>query len=78
MVEGIPVFFAAGRYGAGMLAVMAVLFAASTIGAYVVLCLASASGMQRLHLGKFEEYGEVLSGSIIALLGAVFLLWPIA
>jgi ABC-type nickel/cobalt efflux system permease component RcnA len=75
MVEGIPAFFAAGRYGAGLLGVMAVLFALSTIGTYIVLCLASASGMQRLRLGKFEAYGEVISGSFIALLGAVFLLW---
>lgn len=78
MVEGIPAFFAASRYGVGLLAIMAVLFAASTIATYVVLCLASAGGMQRLNLGRFEEYGEVISGSFIALLGFVFLLWPIA
>lgn len=77
MVEGIPAFFAAGRYGAGLLGIMAVLFALSTIGTYVVFCLVSVSGMQRLRLGKFEEYGEVISGSLIAVLGAVFLLWPL-
>jgi len=76
MVEGIPAFFAASRYGAGLLAVMAVLFAASTILTYVVLCLASASGMERVNLGRFEEYGEVISGSFIALLGLVFLVLP--
>lgn len=78
MVEGIPAFFAASRYGAGLLAVMAVLFAASTILTYVVLCLASASGMERVNLGRFEEYGEVISGSFIALLGLVFLVLPAA
>lgn len=77
MVEGIPAFFAAGHYGAGLLAIMAALFALSTIVTYVVFCVASASGMQRLNLGRFEEYGEVVSGSFIALLGAVFLLWPV-
>lgn len=76
MVEGIPAFFAASRYGPGLLAVMAVLFAASTILTYVVLCLVSASGMERVNLGRFEEYGEVISGSFIALLGLVFLALP--
>lgn len=78
MVEGIPVFFAAGRYGAPLLGVMAVLFAASTIVTYVVLCVASAAGIERLNLGRFEEYGEVISGGFIALIGAIFLAWPIA
>lgn len=78
MVEGIPAFFAAGRYGAGVLGIMAVLFAFSTIATYVTLCVASARGMERLNLGRFEEYGEVISGSFIALLGVVFLLWPLA
>jgi hypothetical protein len=45
---------------------------------YVVLCVASSRGMQRLNLGRFEEFGEVISGSLIALLGAAFLLWPVA
>ena len=75
MIEGLPAFFAAGRYGAGLLAIMAVLFAASTILTYVVLSVASASGMQRLNLGRFEEYGEVISGAFIALLGVLFLAW---
>lgn len=78
MIEGIPAFFAAGRYGAGLLGIMAVLFAASTIATYVVLCVTSASGIQRLNLGRFEKYGEVISGSFIAVLGFVFLFWPIA
>lgn len=76
MVEGIPAFFAASRYGFALVAVMAVLFAASTIITYVVLCTASASGMQRLNLGRFEEYGEVVSGAFIAAIGVVFLVWP--
>jgi hypothetical protein len=78
MVEGIPAFFAASRYGVVLLGIMALLFAASTIATYVVLCLVSASGMQRVDLGRFEEYGEVISGSFMALLGLAFLAWPIA
>jgi ABC-type nickel/cobalt efflux system permease component RcnA len=76
MVEGIPAFFAASRYGLGLLAVMSVVFAASTIATYVALCVASAAGMQRLNIGPLERYGEVLSGSLIAVLGAVFLFIP--
>lgn len=72
MIEGIPAFFAASRYGVGLLAVMSLVFAASTILTYVVLCVASSAGAQALRLGPLERYGEVLSGSLIALIGVVF------
>ena len=76
MIEGIPAFFAASRYGPALLAIMAVVFAVSTIATYVVMCAAGASGMQRVKLGRFEEYGEIISGSFIALLGIVFAFFP--
>lgn len=73
MVEGIPAFFAASRYGIVVIATMSVVFAISTIATYVVLCVTSVRGMQQLRFGPIEEYGEVISGSIIALLGILFL-----
>ena len=76
MVEGIPAFFAAARFGAPLLAVMAVCFALSTIVTYVVLCTYSGAALQRMQLGPLERYGEVLSGAIIAIVGIVFLIWP--
>lgn len=76
MVEGIPLFLAASRYGAALLATMAVVFALSTVATYVTLCVVAARGLQRLNFGRFEEYGEVISGSFVALIGAVFLIWP--
>lgn len=77
MVEGIPAFFAAARFGAPLLAVMAVAFTVSTIVAYVVLCLFSGATLQRVSLGRFERYGEVFSGGVIALVGIIFLIWPL-
>jgi hypothetical protein len=77
MVEGIPAFFAAGRYGAGLIAAMALVFAASTIATYLVLCVYSTAGLQRVRLGPFERYGEVLSGAFIVLVGIVFWIWPV-
>jgi ABC-type nickel/cobalt efflux system permease component RcnA len=77
MVEGIPVFFAAGKYGVGLIAVMAVVFGISTIATYVLLCVYSTAGLQRVRLGAFERYGEVLSGAFIALVGLVFWIWPV-
>lgn len=72
MVEGIPAFFAAGRYGAPLIAAMAAAFAVSTIATYVALCVASVAGLQRLRLGPIERYGEVLSGALIAAVGLFF------
>ena len=77
MVEGIPAFFAAGKYGVGLIAVMALVFALSTIATYITLCVTSVAGLQRLSFGPFERYGEVLSGAFIALVGCVFLLYPV-
>ena len=78
MAEGLPAFFAASRYGAGFLALMAVAFAAGTIATYVVLCSVSLAGLERVRLGPLERHGEVLSGVFIACVGLVLLAWPIA
>lgn len=76
MVEGIPAFFAASNYGIGLIIVMSIVFAISTIATYVLLCVYSTVGLQGIHLGAFERYGEVLSGAFIALVGVVFWVWP--
>ena len=77
MVEGIPAFFAAGKYGIGLIMVMAVVFAITTIATYVLLCVYSTAGLQCVRLGAFERYGEVLSGAFIALVGLAFWIWPV-
>lgn len=77
MIEGVPAFFAAGKFGAGLIVAMSLLFAASTIATYVVLCTISARGFERVRLGPLERYGEVLSGGSIALVGMAFWIWPV-
>jgi hypothetical protein len=73
MVEGIPAFFAASQYGVGLIVVMSVVFALSTIATYVILCVCSTIGLQRVRLGPLGRYGEVMSGAFIALAGVAFL-----
>jgi hypothetical protein len=75
MVEGLPAFFAAGKFGAGLLAVMAGCFALSTVATYVALCVSSHRALDAVAFGPFERYGEVLSGTIVAIVGVVFLFW---
>lgn len=77
MVEGIPAFFAAGKYGLSLILIMALVFAASTILTYVVLCVYSTASLQRVKFGALERYGEVLSGAFIALVGLAFWVFPI-
>lgn len=77
MVEGIPAFFAAAKYGVGLIILMSLVFGATTIATYVVLCVYSTAGLQRVSLGPLERYGEVLSGGFIALVGLVFWIWPV-
>jgi nickel/cobalt transporter (NicO) family protein len=72
MVEGIPAFFAAAKYGIGLIVPMAAVFALGTIATYVILCVHATAGLQRLRLGMFERCGEVLSGAVIALVGLIF------
>jgi putative Mn2+ efflux pump MntP len=75
MVEGIPAFFAAGKYGLPLIAAMSLVFAVSTILTYVVLCVFSTAGLQRIRFEAFERQGEVLSGVVIALIGLAFWHW---
>ncbi|WP_194270550.1 sulfite exporter TauE/SafE family protein [Glaciimonas soli] len=77
MIEGIPAFFAAGKYGVSLIIIMALVFAASTILTYVLLCVYSTEGLQRVKFGAFERYGEVLSGAFIVLVGLAFWAFPI-
>ncbi len=77
MIEGIPAFFAAGKYGIGVISVMAIVFAIATIATYVLLCVYSSAGLENVKLGAFEKYGEVFSGAFIALVGLVFFIWPV-
>ena len=72
MVEGIPAFFAASHYGAGIIALMALAFGLSTIATYVALSVFSASRLQRISLGPLDQYGEVASGLLMAAIGVVF------
>ena len=76
MVEGIPAFFAAAKYGFGVIVLMSLVFGAATIATYVLLCVYSTVGLQRVSLGPLERYGEVLSGGFIALVGLAFWIWP--
>lgn len=77
MVEGIPAFFAARKYGVGTITVMSLVFGAATIATYVLLCVSSAQGLQRVSLGPMERYGEVLSGAVMAVRGLMFWIWRI-
>jgi nickel/cobalt transporter (NicO) family protein len=77
MVEGIPAFFAASKYGVGLIILMSLVFGATTIITYVVLCVYSTAALRRVTFGPFERYGEVLSGAFIALIGLVFWIWPV-
>jgi ABC-type nickel/cobalt efflux system permease component RcnA len=76
MIEGIPAFFAASRYGVGQLLLMALVFGACTIATYVVLCDVATRGVKNVNFGRFERYGEVLSGALIAMLGLIFIFFP--
>ncbi|HXP93595.1 MAG TPA: hypothetical protein VN905_09010 [Candidatus Binatia bacterium] len=74
MFEGLPAFLAASTHGAALLAVMAVVFAVSTIATYVVTSVSAIAGLQRVSFGALERYGEVLSGLVVALVGVYSLL----
>ena len=73
MIEGLPAFFAASAYGMALLGAMAVVFAVSTIATYVALSTAAHGGLERVALGRFEQYGEVLSGAFVACVGVAAL-----
>lgn len=69
MVEGLPAFFAASHYGAGLLIAMAIVFAAATVVTYVAVSVAAIAGLERMSFGRIERYGEALSGVVVMLAG---------
>lgn len=69
MVEGIPAFLAASAKGPILLGLMALTFATATIATYAVMSVAGVRSLQRTSLGRFERYGEVLSGLFVAGVG---------
>jgi uncharacterized membrane-anchored protein len=69
MIEGIPAFFAAGQYGLWLLIIMALVFAAATISTYILFSVYSPKGLKQVRFGRFEPYGEIVSGAVIALVG---------
>ncbi len=78
MIEGIPAFFAAAKYGIGLIIPMAILFAISTITTYIILCVYATAGLRTVEFPAFQKYGEILSGAFIAVIGLVFFTWPVA
>jgi hypothetical protein len=75
MVEGLPAFLAASRFGPGLLAIMSVVFALSTIVTYVFMCDQSTRMLQRFSFGPLERYGEVISGCVILIVGVASFFW---
>jgi len=55
MVEGIPAFFAAAKYGVALILIMSAVFAITTIATYVVLCVYSTAGLRRVTLGPSKS-----------------------
>lgn len=55
---------------------MAVVFAISTIGTYVIMCALGMKSLEKTSLGPIEKYGEVLSGVVVACVGVYQLLTP--
>lgn len=74
-IEVLPAFLAAARLGVSALALMAFVFALTTIGTYVITCVVSAAGLERLRFAAIERYGEVTSGVFVMIIGLIFLLW---
>lgn len=75
MIEGLPAFLAAGRFGPGLLAIMSIVFGLSTIATYIVMCDQSTRLLQRFSLGPLERYGEVISGCVILAVGVASFFW---
>ena len=64
MLEGIPAFFAAAKFGPGLIALMSLCFAVSTIATYVALCTLSGAALERLHLGpRVRRLGKMAQRS---------------
>ena len=67
----LPLTFAAVRYGTTAIILVNVVFAAATIGTIVFLTWLGLAGLSWMNLAFFDEYGDIIAGLIIGLLGVV-------
>jgi putative Mn2+ efflux pump MntP len=75
MIEGLPAFFAATPYGFSVIVTMAILFALSTIGTYIVVSVTALAGFKNVTGSHIERYGEFLSGAVVVAAGIIALFW---
>lgn len=67
----LPLTFAAVKYGTMGVVLVNVIFAAATIAAILLLTWLGCVGVARIQLGFFNEYGDIIAGAIIGLLGVM-------
>jgi hypothetical protein len=68
-----PILFASAAEGRGVALASAAGFAACTIATMLVVATLARRGLERLDLGFFTRWGDLLSGLIIAAIGIVVL-----
>ncbi len=70
----IPYIYVAGSMGAAALVAVAVSFAVSTVACMVGVVLIGLRGTARLESPFLTKYGEVISGTLIAVTGLIVML----
>ncbi|HET8946424.1 MAG TPA: hypothetical protein VFQ07_05535 [Candidatus Polarisedimenticolia bacterium] len=68
-----PILFASAAEGWGTAAAAAGGFALGTIATMLVVAILARRGLERLELGFFTRFGDLLSGLIIAAIGLILL-----
>jgi ABC-type nickel/cobalt efflux system permease component RcnA len=67
----LPLTFAAVRYGTTPIILVNATFALATIGTIVLLTWLGVKGLSRIKLEFFDEYGDIIAGVVIGLLGVI-------
>jgi hypothetical protein len=65
----LPMTFAAVKYGTMAIILVNVSFALTTIGTILILTWLGYLGLAWIKLGFFDEYGDIIAGVIIGLIG---------
>jgi hypothetical protein len=69
-----PILFASAAEGWGIAAAAAGGFALCTIATMLVVAIVARRGLERVDLGFFTRYGDLLSGLVIAAIGLIVLI----
>lgn len=71
----LPVYLSGSKYGWSGFAMLSAVLLVATVGAMVLFTMLARYGVEKLRLGLLERYENGVLGTLMVILGVVFMIW---